>query len=77
LSVPERFRLLMPGDQKIRDARVVWRLEGQVGSLEPGKLADVLVLAAPDYRHLGYRYGVNLVQTVIKAGVVVVENPPV
>jgi len=46
-------------------------LDGLVGSLEPGKLADVLVLDAPDYRHLGYRYGTNLVQTVIKAGSVV------
>jgi imidazolonepropionase len=46
------------------------RLDGQVGSLEPGKLADVLLLDVPDYRHLGYRYGTNLVQTVIKAGAV-------
>ncbi len=60
----------------INAARAV-RLERQVGSLEPGKLADVLVLAVPDYRHLGYRYGTNLVQTVIKAGAVVVENSPV
>lgn len=57
----------------INAARAV-RLDGLVGSLEPGKLADLLVLAVPDYRHLGYRYGVNLVQTVVKAGVVVVEN---
>jgi imidazolonepropionase len=41
-----------------------------VGSLEPGKQADVLVLDVPDYRHLGYRYGTNLVQTVVKRGVV-------
>jgi imidazolonepropionase len=51
----------------INAARAV-RLEAEVGSLEPGKLADVLVLSVPDYRHLGYRYGTNLVQTVIKAG---------
>ena len=49
-------------------------LSHQVGSLEPGKLADLLILAVPDYRHLGYRYGVNLVQTVLKAGVVVADN---
>ncbi len=42
-----------------------------VGSLEPGKQADVLVLDIPDYRHLGYRFGVNLVETVIKRGQVV------
>ena len=49
-------------------------LEGLVGSLEPGKLADVLILDAPDYRHLGYRYGTNLVATVLKAGRVVIEE---
>ena len=50
------------------------RREDVVGSLEPGKQADVLVLDVPDYRFLGYRYGTNLVQTVIKSGRVVVEN---
>jgi imidazolonepropionase len=43
----------------------------RVGSLEPGKQADLLILDIPDYRHLGYRFGVNLVRTVIKAGEVV------
>jgi len=45
---------------------------GQVGSLEPGKQADILILDTPDYRHLGYRFGTNLVNTVIKKGRVVV-----
>ncbi len=39
-----------------------------IGSLEPGKQADLLILTVPDYRHLGYRFGANLVQTVIKKG---------
>ena len=56
----------------INAARAV-RLEGEVGSLEPGNLADVLVLDAPDYRHLGYRYGTNLTRTVVKAGAVVFD----
>jgi imidazolonepropionase len=43
-------------------------LADTVGSLEPGKQADLLVLDIPDYRQLGYRYGVNLVHTVIKKG---------
>jgi imidazolonepropionase len=43
----------------------------EVGSLEAGKKADLLVLDIPDYRHLSYRFGTNLVQTVIKAGRVV------
>ncbi len=43
----------------------------EVGSLEAGKKADLLILDAPDYRHLAYRFGTNLVQTVIKAGRIV------
>jgi imidazolonepropionase len=39
-----------------------------VGSLEEGKQADLLVLSVPDYRHLGYRFGTNLVKQVIKRG---------
>jgi imidazolonepropionase len=41
-----------------------------VGSLEAGKLADVLIVDAPDYRHLAYQFGVNLVETVIKRGAI-------
>lgn len=39
-----------------------------VGSLQPGKQADLLVLNVEDYRHLAYRFGTNLVRTVIKKG---------
>jgi imidazolonepropionase len=42
-----------------------------VGSLEAGKQADVIVLNVPDYRHLAYRVGENLVATVIKRGQIV------
>jgi len=42
----------------------------RIGSLDPGKQADLLILSVPDYRHLGYRFGTNLVDTVIKKGVV-------
>jgi imidazolonepropionase len=46
--------------------------QDRLGSLEPGKQADLLVLDTPDYRHLGYRFGTNLVRTVVKAGKIVV-----
>ena len=39
-----------------------------LGSLEPGKQADVLVIDAPDYRHLAYWFGVNLVEQVFIQG---------
>ncbi len=51
-------------------------LADQVGSLEPGKRADVLLLDVHDYRHLGYRFGTNLVSAVLRAGRVVHENWP-
>ena len=41
---------------------------GDVGSLEPGKQADLLVLDIPSHRHLGYRIGGNAVRTVVKRG---------
>jgi imidazolonepropionase len=44
------------------------RRSDTVGSIEAGKQADMLILSVPDYRHLGYRYGTNLVKQVIKRG---------
>lgn len=41
---------------------------GQIGSIEVGKQADLLLLATPDYRHLAYQLGGNLVETVVKRG---------
>jgi len=42
----------------------------QVGSLESGKQADLVIWNIPDYRHLGYRFGTNLAHIVIKKGAV-------
>jgi len=42
--------------------------EERIGSIEAGKQADMILLDVPDYRHLGYRFGTNLVRTVIKKG---------
>jgi len=47
---------------------------GEVGSLEVGKRADVLVLGMPNHKFLGYRFGVNLVDKVIKNGRLVVDR---
>ena len=48
--------------------------EDCAGSLEVGKQADVLILDAPSHEHLCYHFGVNLVDTVVKNGKVVVEG---
>ncbi len=44
------------------------RRADSIGSLEPGKQADLLILSVPDYRQLGYRFGTNLVRQVVKRG---------
>ncbi|WP_054704058.1 imidazolonepropionase [Bacillus sp. JCM 19041] len=46
----------------------------EVGSLEVGKKADVVLWNAPNYTYLQYHVGVNMVDTVIKNGEIVVEN---
>lgn len=51
----------------INAAQAIQRAD-HIGSLEPGKQADLLILGVPDYRHLGYRFGSNLVRQVVKRG---------
>ncbi len=45
----------------------------KVGSLEKGKKADLAIFEAPNYEYLAYRYGTNLVSSVVKNGEIVVE----
>jgi imidazolonepropionase len=42
----------------------------KIGSLVPGKQADMLVLSTPDWRDAVYRFGGNAVRAVVKKGVV-------
>lgn len=51
----------------INAAHAVRRAD-RIGSIEPGKQADMLILSVNDYRQLGYRYGTNLVKQVVKRG---------
>ncbi len=46
----------------------------EVGSLEEGKKADIVIFDCPEYEMLIDNFGVNLVDTVIKNGKVVVEK---
>ena len=43
-------------------------LSREIGSLEVGKSADVVILDAPDDRHLIYHWGINLVAAVVSHG---------
>ena len=47
---------------------------GQAGTLQDGALGDVVIWQVDDYRYLGYRFGSNLVNTVIKRGTIVYQE---
>ncbi len=46
-------------------------LGSEIGTVEPGKRADLVLLAEPSLDHLAYHYGVNPVAAVVKGGRVV------
>jgi imidazolonepropionase len=48
----------------------------RIGSIEPGKRADLVVHDVPNRYHLVYRFGVPRVSKVIAGGRVVYEQPP-
>ena len=45
----------------------------EIGSLEVGKKADIIVFDVPNHSFIPYQFGVNLVSKVIKSGKVVVD----
>ena len=48
--------------------------QDQIGSIEIGKKADILIFDVPNYNFLPYQFGVNLIDKVIKNGKIVFEN---
>jgi len=50
------------------------RLSSETGSIETGKRADLVLLDAPNYLHLVYHFGVNLVRDVFRDGNQVVRE---
>jgi imidazolonepropionase len=49
--------------------------ENEIGSLEPEKQADLLVLDILNYRYLPYHFGVDHTELVIKKGKIVYQRP--
>ncbi|HVT44133.1 MAG TPA: imidazolonepropionase [Thermoanaerobaculia bacterium] len=49
-------------------------LAAELGSIEPGKVADLVLLDAPSHFHLVYHFGVNLVRDVFRNGKAVVHQ---
>lgn len=74
MAIACRYQRLLPAEALCAatlNAAHAIGLGDRVGSLEPGKAADVIVLDTPDWRHLAYEFGGNLVRTVVKGGRVV------
>ena len=46
----------------------------EIGSLEVGKKADIVIFDAPNHKFFPYHYGVNLAEKVFKAGKLVAEK---
>ena len=76
MAIACRYQRLLPSEALIAstiNAAHAIGLGERIGSLEPGKQADMLIVAAPDYRHLAYQFGGNLVERVIKRGKLVLQ----
>ena len=52
------------------NAAAVLGLADDVGSIEAGKKADLILYDAPSYAYIPYHVGENHVRTVVKSGIV-------
>lgn len=50
------------------------KLDGELGTLEPGKCADIVVTDVPSYQHLVYRLGHNPVRLTVRHGKLTFER---
>jgi imidazolonepropionase len=46
----------------------------EIGSLELGKKADAVIMDVPNHKFLGYRFGINIVEKVVKDGRLVFDR---
>ncbi len=51
-----------------------YSLDRNIGCIDRGVNADLVIMDIPNHRHIGYHFGVNLVGTVIKNGAIVWET---
>ena len=58
----------------INEARAL-AMDDEVGSLEPGKAADVVIWRVPTTDRIPYHPGADLIRTVIKRGRIVLDRP--
>ncbi len=48
--------------------------QSEIGSVERGKKADIIVLDYPSIDFLSYHTGINIVKTVIKNGIIILDK---
>ena len=71
LAIVTRYQRLLPAEAvnaATINAAFGVGLGDLVGSLAPGKQADLLILDCTDYRQVAYQFGGNLVENVVKNG---------
>lgn len=76
MAIACRYQKLLPVEALNAvtvNAAAALGLEHQIGSLESGKQADMLILETNDYRQSAYEFGTNFVKTVVKNGEIVIS----
>ena len=77
MAIACRYQKLLPAEAinaTTINAAFALGLGDQIGSLEAGKQADILILDTDDFRQIVYEFGRNFVETVIKKGEIVYGN---
>ncbi|MGB8648053.1 MAG: imidazolonepropionase [Anaerolineae bacterium] len=72
LAIATRYEKLTPAEAIVAatlNAAYATGVGDRVGSLQPGKQADILIANVPAYIDLAYRYGTNPIRAVFKRGI--------
>lgn len=71
MAIASRYQKLLPAETfnaaTVNAAHAVG-LGDKIGSIEIGKIADLVIFSTDDYRQIVYEFGTNFVETVIKKG---------
>ena len=76
MAIACRYQKLLPSEvfnAATINAAFAIGLGDQIGSIEVGKQADILIFDSKDYREIAYEFGGNLVEKVIKKGKIIVR----